>query len=484
VSTEGALKNLEAEIPQFNFENVRAGAKKLWQDELGKIKIDASSDKKITFYTSLYHTLINPIQYMDVDGKYRGLDHNIHEANGFVNYSVFSLWDTYRALHPLFVLTQPQKASDMINSMLAHYDQSVHKLLPVWSHFGNENWCMIGYHAVSVISDAWINGIRGFDGKRALAACVASANHRSYGNLGDYMDLGYVPFESNPVGSSETLEYAYDDWAISRLANALGEKEIASQFEKRASNWKILFDEKTGFVRAKDAKGNWKVPFDPMHTANEGFIEGNAWNYSFYVPQDINGLIQRMGGNKRFVEHLDSLFTMYMPDKYFAETEDITREGLVGCYVHGNEPSHHVPYLYNWAGQPWKTQERIHQIVNTMYLNKPDGLCGNDDCGQMSAWYVFASIGFYPVCPGSGEYAIGSPSVSQATIQLGGGKNLVVRANHLSDKNIYIQSVTLNGKSLTTSSFSHNDIVNGGELTFNMSNRPNKKWAAVGAPKR
>ena len=475
VSTEGALKNLKAEIPNFDFEKVRSDAKANWQKELSRITIEASTKKKITFYTSLYHTFINPIQYMDVDGQYRGLDHNIHQAKGFINYSVFSLWDTYRALHPLFTLIQPDRASDMINSMLAHYDQSVHKLLPVWSHFGNENWCMIGYHAVPVIADAWINGIRGFDGKRALAACIASATHRSYGNLGDYMDLGYVPYELNADGSSMTLEYAYDDWTIAQMAKTLGETAIASQFEKRANNWKNLFNEKTGFVGAKDSKGIWKAPFDPMHTANEGFIEGNSWNYSLYVPQDVKTLIQKMGGNKRFVAHLDSLFTLYMPDKYFAETEDITREGLVGCYVHGNEPSHHVAYLYNWAGQPWKTQERIHQIVNTMYLNKPDGLCGNDDCGQMSAWYVFSTLGFYPVCPASGEYAIGSPSINQATIQLGQGKRLLVKANNLSDKNFYIKSVKLNGKPLTSNFLSIKDIINGGDLIFEMSNHPNKK---------
>ena len=478
VSTEGALKNLEAEVPHFDFEKVRTEAKTSWQTELSKIAIDATSEKKITFYTSLYHTFINPVQYMDVDGKYRGLDHNIHQADGFVNYTVFSLWDTYRALHPLLTLVQPKRASDMINSMLAHYDQSVHKILPVWSHFGNENWCMIGYHAVPVIADAWINGIRGFDGKRALAACVASANHRGYGNLGDYIDLGYVPYDKNDVGSSMTLEYSYDDWAIAQMARSLGETSVADQFEKRSNNWKVLFNEKTGFVGAKDSKGNWKAPFDPMHTANEGFIEGNAWNYSLYVPQDVTTLIQKMGGNKRFVAHLDSLFTMYMPDKYFAETEDITREGLVGCYVHGNEPSHHVAYMYNWAGQPWKTQERIHQIVTTMYLNKPDGLCGNDDCGQMSAWYVFSSLGFYPVCPGSGEYSIGTPSVKEANLQLGGGKSLIVKANNLSDKNIYIRSVTLNGKPLEKSSLKHTEIADGGVLIFEMSDRPNKKWGA------
>ena len=477
VSTEEAMKNLQAEVPHFNFEKVRTEAKSKWQKELSRIVVDASAEKKTTFYTSLYHTFINPVQYMDVDGKYRGLDHNIHQADGFVNYSVFSLWDTYRALHPLFTLIQPERASDMINSMLAHYDQSVHKLLPVWSHFGNENWCMIGYHAVPVIVDAWMNGLRGFDGKRALAACVASATHRGYGNLGDYMDLGYVPYEKNAVGSSMTLEYAYDDWTISRMAKSLGENDIAAKFEKRANSWKILFNDKTGFIGAKDSKGNWKTPFDPMHTANEGFIEGNSWNYSLYVPQDIPTLIQKMGGNNRFCEHVDSLFTMYMPDKYFAETEDITREGLVGCYVHGNEPSHHVAYMYNWAGKPWKTQERIHQIVNTMYLNKPDGLCGNDDCGQMSAWYVFSFLGFYPVCPGSGQYAIGSPSANHAKIELSGGKILAVKANNLSEKNIYIRSVSLNGKPLKSSFLSNSEIANGGELIFEMSNHPNKKWA-------
>ena len=476
VSTEGALKNLEAEVPHFDFEKTKAQAKSNWQKELSRITIDASPEKKTTFYTSLYHTFINPVQYMDVDGQYRGLDHNIHQAKGFTNYTVFSLWDTYRALHPLFSLIQPERTSDMINSMLAHYDQSVHKVLPVWSHFGNENWCMIGYHAVPVIADAWMNGIRGFDPKHALEACVLSATNKNYGNLGDYMHYGYVPFEKSNVGSSMTLEYAYDDWTIAQLAQSIGNTTVAEQFSKRAENWKNLFNERTGFVGAKDGKGNWKTPFDPMHTANEGFIEGNAWNYSLYVPQDIPTLIQKMGGNKRFCEHIDSLFTMYMPDKYFAETEDITREGLIGCYVHGNEPSHHVSYMYNWAGKPWKTQERIHQIVNTMYLNKPDGLCGNDDCGQMSAWYVFSSLGFYPVCPGSGEYAIGSPSVKEGRIKLVGGKTLTVKANNLNDKNIYIQSVKLNGKPVTNTILTNSEINQGGELIFEMGGKPNKKW--------
>ncbi len=476
VSTEGALKNLETEIPDFDFDRVRMDAKKRWQQELSKIKIEASPEKKVTFYTSMYHTCINPIEYMDVDGQYRGLDYNIHKADGFVNYTIFSLWDTYRALHPLFTLVQPERTSDIINSMLAHYDQSVHHILPVWSHFGNENWCMIGYHAVPVIADAWINGIRGFDPNHALEACVSSATYRKYGNLGDYMKLGYVPYEKNATGSSMTLEYAYDDWTIAQLAKATGRNDIAAGFEKRAQNWKNLFNEKTGFVGAKDSRGSWKTPFDALHTANEGFIEGNSWNYSLYVPQDVHGLIEKMGGNKRFCEHVDSLFNMYLPDKYFAETEDVTREGLIGCYVHGNEPSHHVAYMYNWAGQPWKTQERIHQIVNTMYLNKPDGLCGNDDCGQMSAWYIFSSLGFYPVAPASGQYVIGSPSVKEAVIDLSGGKKLVVKANNLSEKNIYIRSVKLNGKPWNKTYFTHKDIADGGELIFEMGNKPNKRW--------
>ena len=479
VSPDGALKNLEAEVPHFDFEKVKQEAHDKWQNELEKITIDASPEKKVTFYTSLYHTFINPVEYMDVDGQYRGIDHQIHKADGFVNYTIFSLWDTYRALHPLLGLIEPKRTSDMIKSMLAHYDQSVLHMLPVWSHFGNENWCMIGYHAVSVIADAWINGIRGFDPQHALDACISSATNKYYGNIQDYMKRGYVPYDVDATGSSMTLEYSYDDWTIAQLAKSLGKEDIANKYEKRSQNWKKLFNDNTGFIGAKDSLGNWKTPFDPLQTHDEGFIEGNAWNYSLYVPQNIPELIQKMGGNDRFSTHLDSLFTMYLPDKYFAETEDITRDGLIGCYVHGNEPSHHVAYMYNWAGKPWKTQERIHQIVNTMYLNKPDGLCGNDDCGQMSAWYVFSSVGFYPVCPGSGEYSIGSPSVNEAEIQLGGGKTLIVIANNLSDKNIYIRSATLNGKPLNTTLISNKEIRDGGELIFEMGKRPNKKWGTA-----
>lgn len=475
VSTEGALKNLYAEVPHFDFDRVKNEAKEKWQKELERIRIKATPEKKETFYTSLYHTFINPVEYMDVDSLYRGIDHQIHKAEGFVNYSVFSLWDTYRALHPLLTIIQPERTSDMVNSMLAHHDQSVHKSLPVWSHFGNENWCMIGYHAVPVIADAWVNGIRGFDPQRALEASVSSATYPNYGNLDDYMKLGYVPFDKSVYGSSMTLEYAYDDWAIAQLAESIGNKEVAAKFNERSHNWKNLFNNNTGFVGAKNSDGSWKAPFDPLHTANEGFIEGNSWNYSLYVPHDVPALIQRMGGNERFSQYLDTLFTMYLPDKYFAETEDVTREGLIGCYVHGNEPSHHVPYLYNWAGKPWKTQERIHQIKNSMYLNKPDGLCGNDDCGQMSAWYVFSSLGFYPVAPASGQYAIGSPSVKEATLQLPNNKELVVKVENYDEKNIYVQHVEINGKPVRDYTLLHRDLIKGGELLFKMGRKPMKK---------
>jgi predicted alpha-1,2-mannosidase len=479
VSTDGALKNLSAEIPGWDFAKVRNDARLLWEKELNKITITAPEDQKESFYTSMYHSFISPVQYEDVDGNYRGLDYNIHKAEGFTNYTIFSLWDTFRALHPLFTLIQPQRDNDMINSMLAHYTQSVHHILPIWSHFGNENWCMIGYHSVPVIVDAYMKGIRGFDAEKALEACISSATYKRYGNLGEYMKYGYVPIDVNIEGASMTLEYAYDDWCIAKFAKALGKKEIEATFAKRAISYLNLMDKQSGFIRAKKSDGSWHAPFDPMSTNGEGYTEGNAWNYSLFIPQDPNAVIDLSGGNKKFVAHLDSLFTLYMPDKYFAETEDITREGILGCYVHGNEPSHHDAYLYNWAGEPWKTQLQIHRIVDKMYVNKPDGLCGNDDCGQMSAWYILSSLGFYPVCPGSNQYIIGSPCVGEATLKLDNGNTFIIKAPGLNKQNIYIQSVTLNGATLNKTYFNHSDIMNGGELVFTMGPKPNKKWGTA-----
>lgn len=476
VSTEGALKNLKAETPDWDFENIKLKANNLWEKELNKIVIDGSDEKKVSFYTSMYHAFLSPITYMDVDSSYRGLDNNIHKTDKSTNYTVFSLWDTYRALHPLFTIIQPKRDNDMIISMLSHYDQSAQKFLPVWSHYGNENWCMIGYHSVSVIADAYLKGIRSFDVNKAFEAMVATANHKNYEGIGQYIQYGYVPFNLTQNSASLTLEYAYDDWAISRFASAIGKTEEAKVLINRALQYKNLFDKQTGFIRAKDSKGGWKSPFNPMHTVNEGYIEGNAWNYSFYVPQDIDGYIHLLGGNKKLINKLDSLFILQIPESEFKESEDIEKVGIIGNYVHGNEPSHHIAYLYNWAGAPWKTQEKIHLIVGTKYKPTPDGLCGNDDCGQMSAWYIFSVMGFYPVCPGSNQYVIGSPCVNESTITLDGNRKFIIRAKSLSNLNIYIQSVTLNGKPWNKTYINHEDIINGGEIIFTMGPKPNKQW--------
>ncbi|MCK9219512.1 MAG: GH92 family glycosyl hydrolase [Bacteroidales bacterium] len=480
VSMEGALKNILAEIPHHDFEKTRSEARQAWEKELNKISIEAPAERKTNFYTALYHAFQSPVIYMDVDGKYRGVDQEIHQATGFTNYTIFSLWDTYHALHPLLTLLYPEKTSDIINSLLVHWEQSPEKMLPVWSHHGNENWCMIGYHSIPVIADAYVKGIRGFDIQKAMQACLSTANNQYYEGISDYVKFGYAPDDRVGNAASVTLEYSYDDYTLSCFAKAIIQstnadvpvKKLAQQqipqFLDRAKYYRNVFDKTTGFIRSKKTDGTWKTPFDPLSTIGQGFIEGNSWNYTFFVPQDISGLIGLMGGEKSFIRRLDSLFTMHLDDKYFAETEDVTRVGLIGNYVHGNEPSHHVPYLYDWTSKPWKTQERIHLIVNTMYHNKPDGLCGNDDCGQMSAWYIFSVLGFYPVCPGTTQYAIGSPCVAFATITLENGKTFSIKAPGLSDKNIYIQSITLNGKRLEKPFLDHSDIIQGGELIFKM----------------
>ena len=473
-STNGAIKNLETEIPHWNFDLVRKQAEESWNKELSRLTIEASEEKKIIFYTALYHAFLSPTLFMDVDGNYRGLDHNNHYAGGFTNYTTFSLWDTYRALHPLFTMIQQQRTSDMINSMLAHQQQSVHHILPVWSHHANENWCMIGYHAVPVIADAYMKGITGYDAQKALDACIASSTYAPNDGIGDYMKYGYVPADKSSNSASKTIEYAYDDYCISQMAEKMGKPDVASKYSKRAEAYNFIWDSGSGFMRAKKSDGTFQSPFDPLSTERQGFIEGNAWNYSFYIPQDPMKLIALYGGNKKFISHVDSLFNVKLDEKHFAESEDITAAGIIGNYVHGNEPSHHVPYLYVFAGAPWKTQERIHQIVKTMYHNTTDGLCGNDDCGQMSAWYIFSSLGFYPVCPGSNEYVIGAPSVDKATLNLENGKQFTITAKNLSDKNIYIQQIKLNGINKKDFIIIHEDIMKGGTLEFVMGAKPKK----------
>lgn len=469
VSTEGAIKNLQTEIPHWNFGKARQEAKEKWNRELSKIKVETNTpDEKVVFYTALFHAFISPVIYEDVDGQYRGLDQNIHHSEGFTDYTVFSLWDTYRALHPLFNLVQPERNSDMVSSMLAHFDQSVHPMLPVWSHYSNENWCMIGYHSVSVVADAILKGIYKGDINRALNACVQTANYEPFDGLKYYKELGYVPEDKNGSSVSKTLEYAYDDWTIAQIARKAGNEKVYNEFMNRSKNYKHVFNPESGFMQPKLSDGTFKQEFDPLNTHGQGFIEGNAWNYGLYIPNDPNALIELMGGKKKFSKMLDQLFTLQLEDKHIEANEDITREGIIGLYVHGNEPGHHIPYLFNWTGHPEKTQEKVRMICNTMYCNAPDGLCGNDDCGQMSAWYVFSALGFYPVCPGSEEYALGSPLVKSAIIDLGNWKTLNINCENQSAGHVHVREVILNGKKITDSYIRHSDVINGGNLVFKM----------------
>ncbi|NJW53618.1 GH92 family glycosyl hydrolase [Salinimicrobium oceani] len=473
VSTRGALQNLTSEIPHWDFERVRKNARELWNKELNKIDIEpAEETEKTNFYTAMYHSFLGPTEYMDVDAQYRGLDLNIHKAENFTNYTSFSLWDTYRALHPLFNIVQPERNADMVESMLAHYEQSVHSMLPVWSHYANENWCMIGYHSASVIADAIVKDNADFDEELALEAMVNTARTKYYDGLEYYMKKGYVPEDKNGASVSKTLEYAYDDWAIAQAAKKLGKEEIYREFSRRAQNYKNVFDSVSGFMRPRLNDGSFKKEFDPLDTHGQGFIEGNAWNYSLYVPHAPQEMIELMGGKERFTQYLDSLFTMELPDTYFANTEDISREGIIGNYVHGNEPSHHVPYLYNWTDTPWKAHDKIRMILREKYKTGADGLSGNDDFGQMSAWYIFSAMGFYPVAPGSPLYALGSPSLRKAVINLENGKTFTIIAQDQSAENVYVKKVELNGKLLTEPFLDHSDIMKGGELGFYMTSAP------------
>lgn len=468
VSTAGAMLNLQTEVPHWDFDRVHNETRKRWNNELSKVVVETltPADKE-TFYTALYHTMLSPVLYEDVGGQYRGLDQNIHRSDGFTNYTVFSLWDTYRALHPLFNLLQPARNNDMVHSMLAHHDQSVHHMLPVWSHYANENWCMIGYHSVSVIADALAKGTTDVSPGRALEASKNTATVPYFDGLGEYMRLGYVPEDKSGNSVSKTLEYAYDDWCIARIAEKAGNEEAKDEYTKRARNYLNVYDQSSRYMRPKLSTGQWREAFDPLDTHGQGFIEGNALNYGLYVPQDIDTMIRLMGGKSQFAAHLDEIFTKELDDKYIEKNEDITRDGIIGSYVHGNEPGHHIPYLYNWTDRPWKTQERVRMILRSMYTNSADGLCGNDDAGQMSAWYIFSALGFYPVTPGSDRYAIGSPQVISADLDLPGGK-LKIRTVGQSEKNVYVQKILLNGELLKRSYLLHSELAKGGELIFYM----------------
>lgn len=485
-STAGALKNLDAEIPGWNFDKVVSDTRAKWNAEMQRMTIEGTQEEKETFYTSLYHCLLTPTIYEDVDGSYRGFDQNIHKADGFHNYAIFSLWDTYRAEHPLFAMIQPERDADMINSMLAHYDQSVNHLLPVWSLNNNETWCMIGYHSVPVIADAIMKDLKGFDYERAYQACKTTAMNPDYDSVKEYAEIGYVPFDHENESVSKTLEYAFDDYCIAQMAKKLGKEDDYKYFMKRAMAYKNIFDPASKLMRGKDSKGSWRTPFDPhgyiADMNKRDITEGTNWQYSWYVPHDVRGLINLMGGNEDFLTKLDTLFMEQPGSAEFAEgSEDIL--GRIGEYWHGNEPAHHVAYLYDYAGQPWKTQKLIRRIVDSFYGNKPNSLCGNDDCGQMSAWYLFNTMGFYPVAPASNTFAIGSPCAKQVTMRLADGKKFVSKAENFSKENVFIKSATLNGNPWNKTYITWDDIKNGGELKFVMDSKPNMSWGMGGTPK-
>jgi predicted alpha-1,2-mannosidase len=470
VSEEGAKKNLMSEIPGWDFEQIREKAKAAWQEKLSKVEVKGGSmDDRTKFYTALYHCYIAPNLFSDVDGSYRGHDGKIHQSPGFNVYTVFSLWDTYRALHPLMTILEPETTRDFIKSFLDMSEKG--GLLPVWELAGNETNCMIGYHSIPVIADAYFKGIGGFDANKAYNAMVKSAEADQFG-LKYYRDYGYIPAEMEGEAISKTLEYAYDDWCIAMMAKDLGKNDDYLYYMQRAQSYKNLFDPDTRFLRGK-RNGMFTEPFDPTEV-NFMLTEANAWQYTFYTPQDISGLIQLMGGDSLFEKKLDEMFTT-QAGLTGREQSDIT--GLIGQYAHGNEPSHHMAYLYNYIGKPFKTQKLAREIMNDLYGVDPAGLCGNEDCGQMSAWFVMSAMGLYPVTPGIGYYAIGSPLFEETRIHLGGERELIIKAKNNNSSNIYIQSASWNGGVYDKSYFNHQDLINGGILALEMGSRKGNGWA-------
>lgn len=474
VDEAGAKKNMKAEISDKSFQQVKSEADADWEKQLERIDILTDDiDKKTIFYTALYHTMIAPNLYQDVDGRYRGMDLEIHQTSDFDNYTVFSLWDTYRAAHPLYTIIEKERTNDFINSLLAKHDEG--GILPIWPLAGNYTGCMIGYHAVPVIADAYLKGIRGYDTEKAFDAMKHAATQDQLG-LKSYKEFGFIPVEEESESVSKTLEYAYDDWTIAEMAKALGKTKDYSFYTKRAQYYKNVYDPETKFMRGR-FRNTWFAPFDP-YEVNFNYTEANSWQYSFYAPQDLSGLINLMGGKPAFEKQLDELFTAEV-ETSGRQQVDIT--GLIGQYAHGNEPSHHMAYLYNFVNKPEKTQERVHEILIGQYQNTPDGISGNEDCGQMSAWYIFSAMGFYPVTPASNEYIIGTPLFESSVINLdpdsnGEERTFEVIAENISGKNKYIASATLNGKPLNRSFIYHSEVMAGGKLVFKMTDKPST-WA-------
>lgn len=480
VSTDGARNNMH-ELDGLTFDQLYQQGVALWEKELGKYQLTADEETKETFYTSAYHAALHPFIFQDTDGQFRGLDKNLEKAEGFTNYTVFSLWDTYRAFHPWLNLVNQELNANIANSMLAHYDKSVEKMLPIWSFYGNETWCMIGYHAVSVLADMIVKGVQGFDYERAYEAMKTTAMNANYDCLPDYCAKGYVPFDKEAESVSKTLEYAYDDYCIAQAAKALGKTDDYEYFLNRSMGYQTLIDPESKYMRGRDSKGEWRTPFAPIAYQGPGSVngwgditEGFTMQYTWTVPHDIQGYINESG--KLFEKHLDELFTLELPDD-IPGAHDI--QGRIGGYWHGNEPCHHVVYLYNYLGKPWKCQKWIREIADRFYGNKPGSLSGNDDCGQMSAWYMFNCLGFYPVAPSSNQYNLGSPCVEALTVTLSNGKQIEMTTENWSAKNVYVKDVYLNGKKYPNSFLNYEDVKNGAKLHFVMSNRPNYKRATT-----
>jgi predicted alpha-1,2-mannosidase len=477
VSEENAIANMEAEVPAFDFDGVRARTQQMWRDQLARVEFDASPAMQRSLYTALYHALMAPSTSMDVNGEYRGPDNQVHRAEGFHFVSSLSLWDIYRAEQPLMTVLEPaQRTNDLVQSLIASQHESPFGILPVWQYQGQETWCMIGYHAVPIIADAYMKGIRGYDTQAALAAMVASATYAPYGDLASYMKLGYVPVDQDDEAASKTMEYAFDDWTIARMAKEMGKNTEAALFEKRSTFWRNNFDASDGFVEPRLEDGTYRKPFDPAKAgAGSGFTEGNAWQYSWYQPQDEQGLIDLMGGPGKLIARLDEMFDQKVDPATYANVEDIS--GMIGQYIHGNEPSHHLAYLYSYAGAPLKTQARLKQIVDSQYKPTPDGLVGNDDLGQMSAWLIFTSLGFYPVAPASNQYVLGRPFVDRAVLHLPNGRVLTIDSVQLSDDHGFVKDILLNGKSLDRTYVTHDELMNGGDLRFIFSNEKDAAWS-------
>lgn len=468
---EGAKANMAAEVPGWDFEGIRTAAKADWNSYLSRIEVEGTDEEKTNFYTSFYHALIQPNEISDVDGRYRNAADSVVNATGGKFYSTFSLWDTYRAAHPFYTLMVPERVDGFINSLV---DQAeVQGYLPIWGLWGKENFCMVANHGVSVVAEAYAKGFRGFDAERAFNAIkqTQTVSHPLKSNWENYMKYGYFPTDLTEAESvSSTLESVYDDYAAADMAKRMGKTEDAAYFARRADFYKNLFDSSTQFMRPKKSDGTWKSPFNPSqigHAESVGgdYTEGNAWQYTWHVQHDVPGLIALFGGEEPFLNKLDSLFTLKL------ETTQADVTGLIGQYAHGNEPSHHVTYLYALAGRPERTQELIREIFDTQYSPKPNGLCGNDDCGQMSAWYMFSAMGFYPVNPVSGEYVFGAPQLPEFVLHLTDGKTFTIKAEGLSEANKYVKSITLNGEPYTKNFISHADIVKGGTLVYQMTDK-------------